>query len=112
MGKEFHKAEDHSFQTIEPADSPPDEHLDIADLHPVRLMITADLGECSMLVRDVLELEIGSIVAMDKLAGDMTDIFVNGLPMGRGEVVVIGDSLHVRIGEIAGTGDESGEDEG
>jgi len=41
-------------------------------------------------------------VQLSKLAGEMTDIYLNGLPLARGEVVVIGDTLHVRIGEIVG----------
>jgi len=55
-----------------------------------------------MLVREVLDLKQGSIVPLDKLAGEMTDIYVNGIPLAKGEVVVIGDSLHVRVGEILG----------
>ncbi|MBM3290634.1 MAG: flagellar motor switch protein FliN, partial [Candidatus Hydrogenedentes bacterium] len=60
------------------------------------------LGACTMLVRDVLALQRGSVVQLSKLAGEMTDIYLNGLPLARGEVVVIGDTLHVRIGEIVG----------
>jgi len=102
--------EQHTFEQIEAAQAPPEEKLDLSDLHDVKLSISADLGRCSMLVRDILELKRGTVVSLDKLAGEMTDIYVNGLPLGKGEVVVIGDSLHVRIGEIVGTGEKSDED--
>ena len=64
-----------------------------------------------MLVREVLELKRGSIVQLDKLAGEMTDIYVNGLHLARGEVVVIADVLHVRIGEIVGREEKSFEEQ-
>ena len=54
---------------IEPAGN-----LSIEDLNRVRLTVTADLGKCTMLVRDVLELQRGSVVQLDKLAGEMTQL--------------------------------------
>lgn len=95
-------ATDHTFEEIVPTGVAPHDHLAIEDLNNVKLTITADLGTSAMLVRDVLELKRGSVIQLSKLAGEMTDIFVNGLPLARGEVVVIGDTLHVRIGEIVG----------
>lgn len=84
------------------------EHLNIDDLKNVRLSITADLGHCTMMVRDVLELKRGSVIALDKLAGEQTDIYVNGIPLAKGEVVVIADALHVRVADVLGAsqGDE------
>lgn len=95
-------AADHTFEEIVPAPVTSPERLVIEDLNYVKLSITADLGTSDMLVRDVLELKRGSVIQLSKLAGEMTDIYVNGLPLARGEVVVIGDALHVRIGEIVG----------
>jgi len=82
------------------------EHLDIEGIKNVRLSITADLGQCTILVRDVLELKRGSVVALDKLAGEMTDIYINGIPLAKGEVVVIADALHVRVADILGTSEK------
>lgn len=82
--------------------------LNLHDLRHVRLTISADLGQCSMLVRDILALKRGSVVALSKPAGEMTDIYANGIPLARGEVVVIADSLHVRISEITGAAPETG----
>ena len=92
---------EHAFEEVGPVERS-NERLQIEDLRDVRLGITAELGSCTMLVREVLKLERGSVVQLHKLAGEMSDIYVNDLPMARGEVVVIGDTLHVRIGEIIG----------
>jgi flagellar motor switch protein FliN/FliY len=75
-------------------------HLRLKDIYGVKLEMSADLGRCTMLVREVLELKRGSVLPLDKLAGEMTDIHINGIPFGRGEVVVLADTLHVRISEI------------
>jgi flagellar motor switch protein FliN/FliY len=96
------QATEHTFEEIVPSPVTSQDRLAIEDLNGVKLSVTADLGTSSMLVRDVLELKRGSVIQLSKLAGEMTDIFVNGLPLARGEVVVIGDTLHVRIGEIVG----------
>lgn len=98
------KAQPHEFEEVR-VEKVASQHLDLHDLRVVKLRITAELGSSAILVRDVLELKLGSVVTLDKMAGEMTDILVNGLPLAKGEVVVIGDSLHVRIVEIFGTGD-------
>ncbi len=78
--------------------------LSINDIESIKLSVTADLGHSEMTVRDVLELKRGSVVTLNCLAGEMTDVYVNGMLLARAEVVVIGDSLHIRIGEISGAG--------
>ncbi len=77
--------------------------LALDDVMNVRLTVTADLGHAPLKVREVVALKVGSIVTLNKMAGELTDIYVNGLPLARGEVVVINDSLHVRMSEILDT---------
>jgi|GEM_PF-1585621 len=84
----------------------PGDRLSIEDLSKVRLAVTGDLGQCTMTVRDVLDLKQGSIVALNKLAGETTDVCINDVPVARGEIVVIADSLHVRIAEIIGASEK------
>lgn len=102
MTKDERDAEDHAFsEELTPA-APAQEHLGIEDLRELSLEISADLGQCVVTVRDVLELQRGSVLALNKLAGEMADIYINDVPFGRGEVVVLVDSLHVRLAEIIG----------
>lgn len=106
------KAEAHEFAEVEPPAEPAAQTHSLRDLASVRLSITADLGKSSMLVREVLDLKKGSVVSLDKLAGEMTDVYVNGMPLAKGEVVVIGDALHVRIAEIWGVNESDIAEEG
>jgi flagellar motor switch protein FliN/FliY len=101
-------AEDHEFDEELQAAGPAQENLCVEDLDEVKLEISADLGQCTVRVRDVLELERGSVLALNKLAGEMADIYINGVPFGRGEVVVLVDSLHVRVAEIIGAMEKDG----
>lgn len=86
----------------------PGGRLALKDLHKVLFCITAELGQTQIKVRDVLALKVGSLVILDKYAGQLADILVNGLPMAKGEVVVIGDSLNVRIADIVPGSSDSG----
>lgn len=72
--------------------------LDI--LMDVPLEISVELGRVKMLVRDIVELTTGSIVEIEKAAGEPVDVMVNGRLVARGEVVVIEDNFGVRITEI------------
>ena len=83
--------------------------LNIDDLGGVTLAVTAELGCKSVLVREVLDLRQGSVVTLDKQAGEMADIHVSGIPFAKGEVVVLGDVLHVRIAEVLGVADKETE---
>ena len=53
-----------------------------------------------MYLEDVLQLRRGSVVPLDKLAGDPVDVFVNGRLVARGEVLVLNDNFCVRIAEL------------
>lgn len=66
----------------------------------IPLEITVELGRTRLLIRDILELGIGSIVELEKMAGEPVDLLANGLLIARGEVVVIEDNFGVRITEI------------
>lgn len=75
-----------------------DESLDL--LLDIPLEISVELGRVKMFVKEVVELGTGSIVEIDKAAGEPVDVMVNGLLVARGEVVVIEDNFGVRITEI------------
>jgi flagellar motor switch protein FliN/FliY len=69
-------------------------------LYDIPLEIRVELGRVKMLVKDVIDLGTGSIVEIDKAAGEPVDVMVNGRLVARGEVVVIEDNFGVRITEI------------
>ncbi len=69
----------------------------------VPLQVTVEIGRARRKVQDILEFAKGSLVVLDKLAGDQVDLFVNGKCIARGEVVVIEDNFGVRITEIIQT---------
>ena len=73
-------------------------------IRDVELDLRIELGRTHMYLEDVLRLRKGSVVPLDKLAGDPVDIFVNGRLVARGEVLVLNDNFCVRVAElIAGT---------
>jgi flagellar motor switch protein FliN/FliY len=69
-------------------------------LRDVELNVKIELGRARMLVEDVLKLCEGSVVELDKLAGDPVDVFVNDRLVARGEVLVLNDNFCVRVNEI------------
>ncbi len=69
-------------------------------LNDVNLNVKIELGRTRMLVEDVLRLADGSVVELDKLAGDPVDIYVNERHVARGEVLVLNDNFCVRVNEI------------
>ncbi|HHY68952.1 MAG TPA: flagellar motor switch protein FliN [Bacillota bacterium] len=73
---------------------------DIDLLLDIPLSVTVELGKAKCYVKDLLNLTMGSIVELDKLAGDPVDILINGKLFARGEVVVIDENFGVRIQEI------------
>jgi flagellar motor switch protein FliN len=66
----------------------------------IPLEVTVELGRTRLLIRDILDLGAGSIIELDKLAGEPVDLFANGLLVARGEVIVIDDNFGVRVTEI------------
>ncbi|MCR5031092.1 MAG: flagellar motor switch protein FliN, partial [Selenomonadaceae bacterium] len=66
----------------------------------VPLQVTVELGRTRKSIKDILELTNGSIVELDKLAGEPVDIHVNGKFLAKGEVVVIDENFGVRITDI------------
>ena len=68
----------------------------------VPLEVTVEIGSARMRVREILQLAKGSVVELDRPAGEPADVLVNGRVIARGEVTVIEGRLSVRIVEIVG----------
>ena len=69
----------------------------------VELDLKIELGRTQMYLEDVLKLRKGSVVPLDKLAGDPVDVYVNGRLIARGEVLVLNDNFCVRVAELVAT---------
>ena len=88
-------------QEMEPGDRLSEEQAENLDLiMEVPLQVTVEIGRARRKVQDILEFTKGSLVVLDKLAGDQVDLFVNGKCIARGDVVVVEDNFGVRITEI------------
>jgi flagellar motor switch protein FliN/FliY len=66
----------------------------------VPLQVTVELGRTRKLIREILDLTPGSVMELDKLAGEPVDILANGKLIAKGEVVVIDENFGVRITDI------------
>ncbi|MCI8513197.1 MAG: flagellar motor switch protein FliN [Lachnospiraceae bacterium] len=69
-------------------------------LMKVPLEISVEIGRTKKLVKDILEFTQGSLVVLDKMAGERADVFVNGECIARGDIVVVEDNFGIRITEI------------
>ncbi len=93
------------------APHPLEDHNALELLLDIPLEISVELGRVKMMVRDVVELGTGSIVEIDKAAGEPVDVMVNGRLVARGEVVVIEDNFGVRITEVLNPHERNGRGE-
>ena len=71
-------------------------------LENIDVELTVEVGRTEITIRDLLRLNEGSVVELDRLAGDPLDILVNNTKIAKGEVVMIGERFGVRFGEIVG----------
>ncbi|KAB8138747.1 flagellar motor switch phosphatase FliY [Gracilibacillus oryzae] len=94
---EVHAASFTDFEEI-PLQKEEKRNLDL--LMDIPLQVTVELGRTKRTVKDILELTSGSIVELDKLAGEPVDILVNQKLVAKGEVVVIDENFGVRVTDI------------
>ena len=69
-------------------------------LENIEVQMTVEVGNTEIRIRDLLRLNEGSVVELDRLAGDPLDILVNGTMIAKGEVVMVGERFGVRFTEI------------
>ena len=69
-------------------------------LENIDVVLTVEVGRTEITIRDLLRLNEGSVVELDRLAGDPLDIMVNNTKIAKGEVVMVGERFGVRFGEI------------
>lgn len=75
---------------------------DWGPLRDIPFRLTVEVGRARMRVRDILGLEVGSLVMSTKLSGEPMDISLNGEIFGRAEIIIIKDKLWARLTKIVG----------
>ena len=69
-------------------------------LENIEVELTVEVGRAELTIRDLLRLNEGSVLELNRLAGDPLDILVNGTKIAKGEVVMIGERFGIRFGEV------------
>ncbi len=87
-----------SFEDLDSANGMTNQNLGI--LLDVKLQLTVELGKTELPIKKVLELTKGSVVTLDKVAGEPVELYANGKLIAHGEVVVIEDNFGLRITHI------------
>jgi flagellar motor switch protein FliN/FliY len=86
---------DEKVKPVPPADNP------VIDLiSDIPLQVAVELGKTKKSINDILNMGIGSVIVLDKMAGELVEVVVNGKHIARGEVVVIDENYGVRITDI------------
>ena len=83
---------------VEPANA------ELERLYDVPVELAVEIGRTRMTIRETLALGPGSIVTLDRLAGEPVDLLVNGKPIARGEVVVLDEEFGLRVTEVLAGG--------
>ena len=69
-------------------------------LENIEVQLAVEVGNTEIKIRDLLRLNEGSVIELDRLAGDSLDILVNGTMIAKGEIVMVGERFGVRFTEI------------
>ena len=73
-------------------------------LENIEVKLTVEVGSTELKIRDLLRLNEGSVVELERLAGDPLDILANGVQIAKGEVVMVGERFGIRFTEVTNPG--------
>ncbi len=113
MKKEQPKAQSADFNEFKSSEAPKQEsatsetmeHPNLDFIMDLPLDVSVELGRCRMPIRELLQLGQGSVVELNKMAGEPADIYVNQKLMAKGEIVVVNEKFGVRLTEIISPAD-------
>jgi flagellar motor switch protein FliN/FliY len=92
------------FMPLEPTGIADGSGADLRRLHEVPVELAVEIGRTRMTIGQTLELRPGSVVSLNRLAGEPVDLLINGKPIARGEVVVIDEEFGLRVTDVVSTG--------
>lgn len=78
---------------------------DLEFLYDVPLQVSVEVGRARILLKDLLQMGEGSVVELDKMAGEPLDLYVNSRLIARGEAVRVGDKFGIRLTEVVSQSD-------
>ncbi len=100
VSQEMQKVVEAAEQVIDATGAAPPQNATLDLIMDVTLQVAVEVGRTRMTVQDLLQLGAGSVVELEKLAGEPLDIYVNGKPVARGEAVIVNEKFGVRLTEI------------
>jgi flagellar motor switch protein FliN/FliY len=92
------------FMPLQPADAAGGGPVDLRRLHDVPVELAVEIGRTRMTIGQTLDLRPGSVVSLNRLAGEPVDLLINGKPIARGEVVVIDEEFGLRVTDVVSSG--------
>jgi flagellar motor switch protein FliN len=92
------------FMPLQPATGAGGDGADLRRLHDVPVELAVEIGRTRMTIGQTLDLRPGSVVSLNRLAGEPVDLLINGKPIARGEVVVIDEEFGLRVTDVVSTG--------
>ncbi|PLY15076.1 MAG: flagellar motor switch protein FliN [Sedimenticola sp.] len=98
------KAESATFKELN-ADSPKQSDVSLDAILDVPVTISMEIGRTQINIRNLLQLNQGSVVELDRLAGEPMDVMVNGTLIAQGEVVVVNEKFGIRLTDIISPAD-------
>src|SRR4051795_3372353 len=89
---------------LQPAGAAAAGGADLRRLHDVPVELAVEIGRTRMTIGQTLDLRPGSVVSLNRLAGEPVDLMINGKPIARGEVVVIDEEFGLRVTDVVSSG--------
>ncbi len=99
--EEVKEAEENTEATAETETKERGSSENLRVLENIEVKLTVEVGSTEIKIRDLLRLNEGSVVELDRLAGDPLDILANGTTIAKGEVVMVGERFGIRFTEVA-----------
>jgi len=88
------------FMPLQPVGAAAAGGADLRRLHDVPVELAVEIGRTRMTIGQTLDLRPGSVVSLNRLAGEPVDLLINGKPIARGEVVVIDEEFGLRVTDV------------
>ncbi len=100
LSDEPRKAEFEDFSQSEKKPVTPEEQAKLDAIMDIPVTITMEVGRSQITIRNLLQLNQGSVVELDRVAGEPLDVLVNGTLIAHGEVVVVNDKFGIRLTDV------------